>query len=127
MADGTKKPKGWLIAALICFLLALGGCGAFGYGCSQLVGIADDVTDTVPMGEAATFVAADDGKAIVLLSQDTLCEGTDDSGNDIVFDPNVFAIATGIETSTPTIRVAVVRPSMLTATRWRSLIVWKSA
>jgi hypothetical protein len=37
------------------------------------------------------------------------------------------AIATGIFTSTPTICVAVLRFSMFTATRWRSLIDWKSA
>jgi hypothetical protein len=37
------------------------------------------------------------------------------------------AMATGIFTSTPTICVAVLRFSMFTATRWRSLILWKSA
>ena len=37
------------------------------------------------------------------------------------------AIATGIFTSTPTMRVAVLRFSMLTATRWRSLMAWKSS
>jgi hypothetical protein len=36
------------------------------------------------------------------------------------------AMATGIFTSMPTIFAAVVRPSMFTATRWRSLIFWKS-
>ena len=38
----------------------------------------------------------------------------------------VGAIATGIATSTPTMREAVLRPSMFTATRWRSLILAKS-
>jgi hypothetical protein len=33
---------------------------------------------------------------------------------------------TGIFTSTPTIFVAVMRSLMSTATRWRSLIFWKS-
>ena len=37
------------------------------------------------------------------------------------------AIATGILAGTPTMVVAVLRFSMLTATRWRSLIFWKSA
>ncbi len=37
------------------------------------------------------------------------------------------ASATGIATSTPIIRVAVLRLSMLMATRWRSLMLWKSA
>ena len=37
------------------------------------------------------------------------------------------ASATGIFTSTPAIVVAVLRFSMFTATRWRSLIFWKSA
>ena len=36
------------------------------------------------------------------------------------------AMATGIETSWPTMVVRVLRPSMFTATRWRSLIFWKS-
>ena len=36
------------------------------------------------------------------------------------------AMHTGILVSMPTILVAVVRFSMLTATRWRSLILWKS-
>jgi len=36
------------------------------------------------------------------------------------------AIATGIAASWPTILTAVLRFSMLTATRWRSLIFWKS-
>ena len=38
----------------------------------------------------------------------------------------VGAMATGILQSMPTICVAVLRPSMFTATRWRSLIFWKS-
>ena len=38
----------------------------------------------------------------------------------------VGAIATGIRTGTPTIVVASVRLSMSTATRWRSLMRWKS-
>ena len=37
------------------------------------------------------------------------------------------AMDTGILTSMPTILVAVLRLSMFTATRWRSLILWKSA
>ena len=36
------------------------------------------------------------------------------------------AMATGIFASWPTIVVAVLRFSMFTATRWRSLIFWKS-
>ena len=39
----------------------------------------------------------------------------------------VGAIATGIATSWPTMVVRVLRFSMLTATRWRSLIFWKSS
>ncbi len=37
------------------------------------------------------------------------------------------AIATGILTAQPTMVVAVLRFSMFTATRWRSLILWKSS
>jgi hypothetical protein len=39
----------------------------------------------------------------------------------------VGASATGIAASMPIIFVATLRPSMFTATRWRSLIDWKSA
>ena len=39
----------------------------------------------------------------------------------------VGAIATGMATCWPIMVVAVVRFSMFTATRWRSLMVWKSA
>ena len=38
----------------------------------------------------------------------------------------VGAMATGIAAAWPIICEAVVRPSILTATRWRSLIFWKS-
>jgi hypothetical protein len=38
----------------------------------------------------------------------------------------VGAIATGMATGTPTMLVRVLRFSMFTATRWRSLIFWKS-
>mgnify|MGYP000443884461 CR=1 FL=1 len=36
-------------------------------------------------------------------------------------------LATGMATGWPIIVVAVLRPSMLTATRWRNLMLWKSA
>ncbi len=39
----------------------------------------------------------------------------------------VGAMATGMATSWPTMVVRVLRPSMFTATRWRSLMPWKSA
>ncbi len=88
MGDGTKKPKGWLIAALLCFLLGIAGCGAAGFGCQQLLStIADiDVSDTVPMGQESSFVAAEDGVAAVLLTSDTVCQGQDDGGGDVVFE-----------------------------------------
>ena len=38
----------------------------------------------------------------------------------------VGASATGIATSRPIIVLRIERPSMLIATRWRSLICWKS-
>jgi hypothetical protein len=88
MADGTKKPKGWLIAALIAFLLSIAGCGAAGFGCSQLISVIQDidVTDTVPMGQESSFVAGDDGMAAVLLTSNAVCQGTDDEGGEITFD-----------------------------------------
>ena len=44
----------------------------------------------------------------------------------VILTSTVFAMATGIVTFWPTIWVAVLRFSMLTATRWRSLILRKS-
>ncbi len=38
----------------------------------------------------------------------------------------VGAMATGMATCCPIMVLAVLRPSMLTATRWRNLIFWKS-
>jgi hypothetical protein len=86
MADGTKKPKGWLIAALICFLLAIAGCGVSGYGCTQVASLIDDVADTVPLGQESSFVAASDGTALVGLSTGAVCEGTDDAGGTVNFE-----------------------------------------
>ena len=39
----------------------------------------------------------------------------------------VGAMATGMATCSPIMVVRVLRPSMFTATRWRSLIRWKSS
>ena len=44
MADGTKAPKGALIAGLVLMLLAFGGCG---YRRSSFVGFAGELTDIV--------------------------------------------------------------------------------
>jgi len=52
-----------------------------------------------------------------LISPSALCMPVNPTG----------AMHTGIFTSCPTIFVAVVRFSMFTATRWRSLIFWKSS
>jgi hypothetical protein len=88
MVEGTKKPKGWLIASLICFLLAIAGCGTAGIGCQQLLSTIQDIdTDNnVPMGQESSFVAASDGVAAVLLSSDNTCEGTDEAGNGVTFE-----------------------------------------
>lgn len=87
MADGTKKPKGWLIASLVCFLLAIAGCGTtvvVGFG--ALSSLADDIVNSTPMGQETTFDATSGGVAGVLLTSNTVCEGQNDAGNPINFE-----------------------------------------
>lgn len=88
MADGTKKPTGWLIAALVCVLLAIAGCGTAGFGCQQLLSTFSDIDvgSEVPMGQESSFAAADDGVVAVLLTSDNECEGTDEAGRRITFE-----------------------------------------
>lgn len=84
MADGTKPPKGWLIAGLVFLLLALAGCGGGAFGCKSFV---DDIQHLVDQGgrtrdgDKATFTAESTVGAILATRTDTICEGTDDSGN----------------------------------------------
>jgi hypothetical protein len=88
MVEESKKPRGWLIAALICFLLAIAGCGTAGIGCQQLLSTIQDIDtgNNVPMGQESGFVATSDGVAAVLLSSDNTCEGTDDAGKAVTFE-----------------------------------------
>ena len=86
MADGPKAPKGFLIASLICFVLALGGCGTGIVGVATLASVADDIATTTPFGESTSFTAANDTGALVLLTAEAQCTGQDGSGNAIKFD-----------------------------------------
>ncbi|UDY36813.1 hypothetical protein [Dermatobacter hominis] len=85
MADGPKPPKGWLIASLVCFLLALGGCGTGIAGLTTVAGTVDDIATTTPFGETTSFTAASDTGALVLLTDPADCTGTDGSGSSISF------------------------------------------
>jgi hypothetical protein len=85
MADGPKPPKGFLIASVICFVLALGGCGTGIAGVATLAGAVDDIATTTPFGEPLSFTAESDTGALVLLTTAAECTGTDGSGNSISF------------------------------------------
>lgn len=86
MADGPKAPKGFLIAGIICLVLALGGCATGIVGVSTIASVAGDIATTTPFGESTSFTAASDVGALVLLTQEADCTGMDGAGNDIVFD-----------------------------------------
>lgn len=84
MADPSKPPKGWLIAALVFLLLALAGCGGGTLGCRSFV---DDLRGAVTAGravdegETARFRADGVIGAVFVSTGDMTCEATDDSGN----------------------------------------------
>lgn len=81
MANGTKAPKGWLIAALVCLLLGLGGCGT---GLATTFSLANDIGDTLdttPYGETAVFSTNSDTGAMVLATHSSAsCTIEDDRG-----------------------------------------------
>ncbi len=86
MANGTKAPKGALIAGVVLLLLGLGGCGAAAVGVASLASLAEDVTNTTPYGETTSFTSSSDAGALVLLSNQATCAGVDGSGNELVFE-----------------------------------------
>ncbi len=81
---GANKPKGALIAALIFFVLGLGGC-AFAAATTipfigDLVDWVDDITNAArSMGETAEFTATDD-RGIVLVTAEAACTGEGPAG-----------------------------------------------
>jgi hypothetical protein len=86
MANSQSKPKGALIAALVCFVLGIAGCG---FAASRAVPFISDLADFVseldnfatnnPMGEPVSFTAGgDDG--LVLLSDEAACTGDGPDG-----------------------------------------------
>ena len=86
MANGTSKPKGALIAALIFFLLGLVGCGIaaattipFITDLVDWVSEIDDFAQTNRMGESATFTA-DGEDGVVLLTSEAACTGEGPDG-----------------------------------------------
>ena len=72
MADSTKAPKGWLIAALIFFLLALLGCGVGIYGTTKLVNVASDAANTTSFGDQLSYRGTS-SEALILLSGPAVC------------------------------------------------------
>ncbi len=87
MADRTKPPKGFLIAALVAFLLGIAGCAStLVITVTQFASLADDIATTTSMGDEFTFDATSDGGAGVLLTSDAVCVGEDESGNPVTFE-----------------------------------------
>ena len=77
MADPTKPPKGFLIAALVFLLVWLAGCGV---GCGGLIvgvkNLVDNASDaeTAAVGEPFEFTANDSQAAIFTSSSATRCQ-----------------------------------------------------
>jgi hypothetical protein len=99
MADGTKAPKGWIIAGVIFLLLGLGGCATAFAGVASLASLADDVTNTQPYGEVSSFTSDSNAGALVLLTSDAECVGVDGTGAAIEFSVpgGSFTVDTGQE------------------------------
>ena len=98
MADGPKPPKGWLIAGIICLILAIGGCATGVVGIATVGGAVGDIATTTNFGESTSFTSESDTGALVLLTEDADCAGQDGSGNAITFDTpggNISADANG--------------------------------
>jgi hypothetical protein len=89
MADGTKAPKGALIAGLVFILLAFGGCG---YGCVSIFGVFGDVADAIDSANltdlnTATSLRATGENGIVLTSASTArCVVADPSGSEVALE-----------------------------------------
>ncbi len=89
MADGTKPPKGALIAGLVMLALSLAACGAGGAGCASFVNdIASLASETgsSAFGSPVEFTATSGNGAIVMsTTSDLQCTGEDASGSPISF------------------------------------------
>lgn len=96
MANGNKAPKGWLIAALISFLLGVGGCGLGAVTAGQFAGDLGDDLSTTPYGSSRSFSGSGDTGALILASDGTAtCDVTDEDGNPV----DVEGLASGTEVS----------------------------
>lgn len=84
MANGTKPPKGWLIAGIVCLLLGIGGCAAAGVGVASLAGLVDDIREETPFGRSMEFTAENDAGALLLLTESVACQVLDGSGEEVV-------------------------------------------
>lgn len=86
MADGTKAPKGALIAGLVLMVLAVAGCG---YGCVSFVGMLGDVSsaiqsaESMPMNSPTMLQASGDAALLLTSDSSALCAVADPAGNDI--------------------------------------------
>ena len=109
MPNGTKAPKGALIAGLVFILLGFAGCG---YGCVSFVGIIGDVSDainsanTTPLNSPTTLVAT--GEAGIVLTSDSSarCLVNDPSGSEVTIrDPGAGTSGT-LEVNGETLELA---------------------
>lgn len=100
MANGTKPPKGWLIAGVVCLLLGLGGCGMAAAGVASLVGLVDDVADETPLGQTMAFDSQSGAGALILLTDDVPCDVVDGAGNTVTVDQITGSVSVKSDTET---------------------------
>ncbi|MGI9577034.1 MAG: hypothetical protein ACR2OH_02410, partial [Microthrixaceae bacterium] len=86
MANASTKPKGALVAAVVCLVLSLAGCGYAAVSSGALLldsvrWLADIVDNLEPnvMGEQVNFTA-DGDRSTALVSVETTCVGTGPDG-----------------------------------------------
>ena len=109
MADGTKAPKGALVAGLVFILLAFGGCG---YGCVSLTGFVGDIGDaidsanTTPLNTATTLRATGDAAIILTSDATALCLVADPSGAEVTVDEPAAGTSGSLDVNGETLDLA---------------------
>lgn len=94
VANGTKPPKGMLIAGIVLLVLSLGGCGVFAWGLTSLIGTVDDIGDVEPFGGTIRFTAQTDTGALLISTQGARCDVVDSSGAAVPLDSVSWDVST---------------------------------
>lgn len=111
MADGTKAPKGALIAGLVLILLAFGGCG---YGCVSGVGLIGDLADAIdsanstPLNEPTTLRATGENGIILSSQSSAVCAVRDENGRDVAIEEPPSGTTGSFESGGETLDLAYV-------------------